>query len=449
MGRGRSLAGTMFSSISVDELRIGMFIHLEGGWLSHPFPLSSFKLVNAQQLQTLRGLGLTKVRWSVEKSDPPTADRTEGGVAAAAQGIDADPVRASGTAAEDTCPMAATVVAARTCPAQADAAEAEREMARHTEHQFAEAASAWREAQAAVSSNPTGAGAQALMLAQAMLQKMNIEGDLRIRLIPDSGDRNAAHALNVTVVSMLIARTLGLEPEVMQDLAVGALLHDVGKHDVPDRFRHVEAGFSAAEVNAYRDHVAKGLLQGRRMGLTAGAMAVLAQHHEHVDGSGFPQRHGADRLSMSSRIVAIVNRYDNLCNPGARSQALTPHEAVSMLFAQGRTRYDGAVLNAFIRMMGVYPAGSLVQLTDERYGMVVAVNASRPLRPRVLVQEGGAASLRTRVLDLEGMPDLGIRRSMAATKLPAPVLQALDPRPRVSYFFEPLQRERAAVALAA
>ncbi|MEO5734077.1 MAG: HD domain-containing phosphohydrolase, partial [Rubrivivax sp.] len=415
-------------------------IHLEGGWLSHPFPLSSFKLATAQQIATVRNLGLKEVRWLPEKSD-----------AAESAPVPAPPAPGAPTAPGSAQVVVLAVPAAASAAGAAgpDPTAAERELARHAARQFAEAAGAWREAHAAVAANPGGAGAQALKLAQAMLQKMMVDGDMRIRLIPDAGDRNAAHALNVTVVSMLIARNLGLEPEVMVDLAVGALMHDIGKQDVPDRFRHAESGFSAAELNAYRDHVAKGLLQGRRMGLSAGALSVLAQHHEHVDGSGFPQRHGVDKLTMASRIVAIVNRYDNLCNPGARGQALTPHEAVATLFAQGRTRYDATVLNAFIRMMGVYPAGSLVQLTDERYGMVVAVNASRPLRPRVLVSDGNGESPRARILDLESVSDLGIRRSLPAAKLPMAVLQALDPRPRVAYFFEPLQQARAAVALAA
>jgi HD-GYP domain-containing protein (c-di-GMP phosphodiesterase class II) len=259
-------------------------------------------------------------------------------------------------------------------------------------------------------------------------------------------------------VSLLIGRTLGLTDVDMLDLGVGALLHDVGKLDVPDRLRHLEDGFTAAELNGYRDHVAKGMLTGRRMALGAGALAVIAQHHEHADGSGFPLRLAADRLTLGARIVAIVNRYDNLCNPATRTIALTPHEAVAMLFAQSRSRYDPPVLNAFIRMMGVYPAGSLVQLTDDRYAMVVGVNSSRPLKPRVLVHEaaGGRNSPRarsseatTQLLDLEREVDLGIRRSLAAAKLPPHVLAALDPRPRVSYYFEPLVVQSRPAELAA
>jgi PAS domain-containing protein len=217
---------------------------------------------------------------------------------------------------------------------------------------------------------------------------------------------------------MLIGRSMGLAEQELVDLGSGALMHDVGKLDVPDRFRHQEEGFSSNELNAYRDHVAKGVTLGQRMGLAAGSLMVLAQHHEHADGSGFPLRLAGERISMAARIVAIVNRYDNLCNPQSRVIPLTPHEAVSVLFAQGRNRFDAAVLNAFIRMMGVYPAGSLVQLTDDRFAMVVGVNSSRPLKPRVLVHDAHVPRSEALMLDLEQQPDLGIRRSLVAAKLP-------------------------------
>jgi hypothetical protein len=143
---------------------------------------------------------------------------------------------------------------------------------------------------------------------------------------------------------------------------------------------------------------------------------------------------------MAARIVALINRYDNLCNPQSRTPQLTPHEAVSVLFAQGRNRFDSAVLNVFIRMMGVYPAGSLVQLTDDRFALVVGVNSSRPLKPRVLVHDPKVPRHEALVLDLETQHDLGIRRSLPAAKLPPAAIEYLDPRPRVSYYFEPLSR---------
>jgi HD-GYP domain-containing protein (c-di-GMP phosphodiesterase class II) len=222
----------------------------------------------------------------------------------------------------------------------------------------------------------------------------------------------------------------------MLDLGVGALLHDVGKLDLPERVRHRDEHFSVAEQRFYEDHVAHGIACAQKMGLSPGALLVIAQHHECADGSGFPARLNTERMTSAARIVSLVNRYDNLCNPHVASKALTPHEALSLLFAQGKTKFDTAVLGAFIRMMGVYPAGSTVQLTDDRYAMVVGVNSTRPLKPRVLVHEAKVPRDEALVLDLEHARGLGIRRSVKPLQLPPASLTYLAPRPRVTYFFE-------------
>ncbi len=407
----------MSSTIAVEKLRVGMFIQLDGGWLSHPFPLSSFRIAGEDQIATLRGLGLRELRWVPEKSDLSDGD--------------INPMPAAGTAPKVD---PATLLAQQ----RRQNLQTQRELMQRCERQHSEAARSWREAWDAVGANPKQAALGAHSLTQAMLDNMLDAQEIGIRLVAGGGDRAAGHALNVGIISLLIARTLGLPENELLDLGVGALMHDVGKTEVADRFRHAEDGFSGVELSAYRDHVAKGVALGQRMGLSVGALTVLSQHHEHADGSGFPLKHGGERLSRGSRIVALVNRYDNLCNPQARTLALTPHEAVSVLFAQGRQRFDAAVLNAFIRMMGVYPAGSLVQLTDDRFGLVVGANSSRPLKPRVLVHEPRLPRSEALVMDLEHTPNLGIRRSLPANKLPTAAIEFLDPRPRVSYYFEPL-----------
>jgi putative nucleotidyltransferase with HDIG domain len=422
----------MVSTIAVEDLRVGMFIQLDGGWLSHPFPLSNFRIASADQITTLQGLGLKQLRWVPEKSELHDE-----------------------AAAAEAAAQAAAAGAAVPSPAEREAEQRrqdlqrQREAAQRCERQHAEAARAWREATDAVAARPQDASRTTEALTRAILDKMLDADEIGIRLVAGGGDRAAAHALNVGVISLLIARTLGLAESDLLDLGTGALMHDVGKAEVADRFRHAEEGFGANEMAAYRDHVAKGVAMGQRMGLSAGALRVLAQHHEHADGSGFPLKLAGERITMAARVVALVNRYDNLCNPQARTLALTPHEAVSVLFAQGRQRFDATVLNAFIRMMGVYPAGSLVQLTDDRFAMVVGVNSSRPLKPRVLVHEPRVPRSEALVLDLEQMPDLGIRRSLPASKLPAPTIEYLDPRPRVSYYFEALHVHQADEELAA
>jgi len=437
----------MAHTIAVEKLRVGMFIHLEGGWMSHPFPLSAFRIGGDEQLATLRGLGLKAVRWSPERSDPEHALPALNGQAAA------DATEDALRQAADCSAAAAAAAAASTAAALAQRRRAlteQRDVAQRCERHYGEAAKAWREASEAITARPQAARAASVALVQGMLDQLLGDNDIAIRLVNGGGgDRASAHALNVSVVSLLIGRALGLPDQDMLDLGVGALLHDIGKQDLPARLHHVEDGFTPAELAGYRDHVAKGVLQGKRLALSAGALSVLAQHHEHADASGFPQRLNVDRMSAPARIVAIVNRYDNLCNPPPRVPALTPHEAVSTLFAQGRNKFDAAVLGAFIRMMGVYPAGSLVQLTDDRFAMVVGVNSSRPLKPRVLVHEARVPRSEALFLNLEEAHNVGIRRSLVAAKLPTATLEYLDPRPRVAYFFEVLSQERSVAEVAA
>jgi putative nucleotidyltransferase with HDIG domain len=248
----------------------------------------------------------------------------------------------------------------------------------------------------------------------------------------------------VAVISLLMGKTFGLSEADMMDLGVGSLMHDIGKIELPDRVRHREEHFTQAELHLYQEHVPHGVNLARKMGLKPGASLIIGQHHEHADGSGFPLRLNADRMSPGARIVALVNRYDNLCNPHVPSKALTPHEALSLLFAQGKSKFDTAILSAFIKMMGVYPPGSTVQLTDDRYAMVMAVNSNRPLKPRVLVHEPKMPRDEALLLDLETDPRLGIRRSIKPQQLPPDSISNLSPRQRVAYFFEPAPAERTA-----
>lgn len=420
------------AAIPVDELRVGMYIHLDLGWMSHPFALSHFKIVSAEQLATLRGLGLSQVRWDPALSDPP------------------DAVHASGAAtAAPTPPSAAAAAAASANPSDTDdarhALQRRREEARLEserlavcESQFNEAAQALRTLTAAVLDAPLQARDQAVALSQSLVDKMTGEHDLCIRVLGDvGGDRAATHALNVSILSLLMGRAFGWGPRELADLGVGALMHDVGKLELPERLRHRDEDFTPSEMRYHEEHVARGVAQARRMNLSAGALLVIGQHHEMADHSGFPLKIGSDRMTAAARIVALVNRYDRLCNPVRAHLALTPHEAVSLMFAQYQHKFEPTVLGAFVKMMGVYPPGSVVQLTDDRLALVTAVNSSRPLKPRVLVHQPGVPHDEALSLNLDAMPGLGIRRSLKPQSLPRDVLMALSPRQRLSYFFEP------------
>ena len=422
--------------IAAAALRIGMFIHLDGGWMSHPFPLSSFKISANSQIATLRALGL-KLRWCPEQSEPEAP-------ADADAEADAEAIEAAALPDDQAAPVPVSAEA----QSQLDHREAltdQREAQAVCERQFGEAAKACKAMVDMVPTKPQGAREQAEALTQALADKMLGDRDLCIRLLNETaGDKAAAHAMNVTVISMLMGRSFGFSETDMLDLGVGAMLHDIGKLDLPERMRHRDEHFSSSETRFYEEHVAHGVAHGRKMGLSSGALLVVAQHHEHADGSGFPLKLNSDRMTIAARIVALVNRFDNLCNPHIPSRAITPHEAVALLFAQGRNKFDTAILGAFIKMMGVYPPGSAVQLTNDRFAIVVGVNSSRPLKPRVLVHEHGVPREDALIVDLEHVAGLGIRRSMKPLALPPESLGYLAPKPRAAYFFEPARDSRSA-----
>jgi putative nucleotidyltransferase with HDIG domain len=445
-------AATHNHVIDVQALRVGMFVHLDVGWMSHPFPLSSFRITSPAQVATIRSLGLERVRWSPLQSDPEAVRPPETNplvelkpAANDADGADPADSAAAAPAVADGTPdkVDAGADAAASAEVQARAARRRRLDAQHEaqkvcERQYGEASRACRQTIELVAGKPREARAQAEALTHALVDKMLGDKELCIRMLTENAaDKASTHAMNVGVISLLMGRGFGFSGEEMQDLGVGAMLHDIGKLDLPPRLRHREDNFSPSETRVYEEHVELGLVQARRMGLSAGATAVIAQHHEHADGSGFPALLKSDGMSMAARIVALVNRYDNLCNPRLLAKAMTPHESLSLLFAQGRSTYDTSILGAFIKMMGVYPPGSTVQLTDDRYGMVVAVNSSRPLKPSVLVHDSGVPREEALVLDLELAPGVGIRRSIKPQQLPPPVLEYLCPAQRIAYFFEP------------
>ena len=455
----------MSQNVVIDDLQVGMFVHLDLGWWAHPFALSSFLITSPDQIATIRGLGLKQLRWSPEKSRLPEPPQPPGEVAAAdaivvaggAPHTDdgAAPPAGDSAAAADGIPAAAAATVAELPPpavigpqaAHQSALAAQNAARQLCEQQYGEAGRAWHEAQRLVPRSPEQAREVTEGLTQALLDKLMVDREMCVRVISDAaGDRVSGHALNVTVIALLMGRVFGFSQDEMLDLGMGALLHDVGKLDLPDRVRHADLPLNPREQQAYRDHVTLGVALGQRMGLREGALAVLAQHHEMADGSGFPARLNLDRMAVGARMVSLINRYDNLCNPAQVAHALTPHEALSQIFAQSRTKFDATMLNAFIRMMGVYPPGSLVQLTDDRYATVVSCNSSRPLKPRVLVCDTKVPVEEALLLNLDTCTDLGIRRSLKATQLPAAARDYLSPRQRMVYFFEPVPSEPAHIA---
>lgn len=410
--------------IDLNEVRVGHYVILNLGWMAHPFPRSSFLLTTERELETLRSLKLKRVRIDPARSELPEADAPQGASAPVASGAVSSTL--SGSAPQPAQPAAA--------PSMMDTHRLSQERA---ERRFQEGARCFKTVTGLVEQQPEAAAAQSQLFVSGLLTEMSGQGESAIRLLDQvMGDRQAQHAVNVMVLSLLLGKAVGLPETDIEALGQAAFLHDVGKLKLPTSVRNLDESFSAAQRKAYESHVAYGVEIGRSMKLPNAVLQPMAQHHEAVDGSGFPTACKGDRIARTSQVLALINRYDGLCNPLNPSRALTPHEAVSRLFASYRARFDAQVLQAFIRMMGVYPPGSVVQLSDGRYAQVHVVNASQPLKPTLLVHAPGNKPQPFLILNLAQMPDLSVQRSLRTDQLPRAVLDDLAPQARYCYFFE-------------
>ena len=407
--------------IDVSQLQIGIYVFLDLGWTEHPFPLNRFKIKNEEQLAQIRQLGLRRVKYVPEKSDVEPLPLT---VAAPSPLESANPQE----------PEDPRILAKRLRQEMLQAQHASLALC---EQQFARASHVVKKLQLNARAAPSECAEAATQLISSFVKEITSTEDVAIRLLSEkTGEEVSAHALNVAILSSLLANAMGLSPEQLLAVGIGALLHDIGKSELPMRLRHREDLKAPLDLAQYFRHVDEGLVLVQRMDLGADVMSVIAQHHAFGDGSGYPPHMLADAISLPARIVAIVNQYDNYCNATNPLKAITPHEALSLMYAKQRKQFDTEIMTHFVRMMGVYPPGSVVQLSDERYAMVTTVNMSRPLKPHVVIYEESVPSDDAIIVNLEEMDELSVQRSLKPAQLPRAVFDYLSPRTRMCYFFE-------------
>ncbi|WP_440116082.1 HD domain-containing phosphohydrolase [Paenibacillus sp. QZ-Y1] len=188
------------------------------------------------------------------------------------------------------------------------------------------------------------------------------------------------HAMNVCLLSSVIGLNLGLNYVQLKDLAIGALLHDIGKVG--------EAPGSGSAANASLHHTWKGfeLIKSKREFNLLVAHTAL-QHHEHMDGTGLPRGMKGKDIHLFARIVGAANMYDNLIN-GLSDRSLLPHEACEEMMAMSGTKLDRDILIEFNRSVSVYPNGTAVRLSTKETGVIVRQHRGLPGRPVIRVARG-------------------------------------------------------------
>jgi putative nucleotidyltransferase with HDIG domain len=310
--------------------------------------------------------------------------------------------------------------------------------AERIEGAFIQTATAIREIEKNLYSNPVATVEQANKLVKKVVDSILVAPELAIHVMGDrlGGEELYFHSLNVTMLALMIARDIKLPNAVVATLGLGALMHDIGKKEIPDKVLLKQGPLTQAERNFYALHCEYGVAIGKRLQFTPAVLAIIAQHHELADGSGYPGGLKGDAIQLLARIVVIVNFYDDLCNPKLIADALTPHEALSLMFAKLRSKFDAKILPVLIRCLGVYPPGTIVQLSNGAIGMVSTVNTSSPMKPTVVVFDADIPKDEAILLNMATQLDVNIAKALHPAQLPGDVYNYLSPRKRVSYYFD-------------
>ena len=416
--------------IHPDQLQIGLFIQLDLHWMDHPFTFGSFKIKSADQIDTLRKLGLKQIRYSPIKSDvAPLA------VAATAKTDQAAELVTPSIEPQQDPALQALLNAKRARLKQHEQRKTQLEAC---EKAFAQAAKVVRNINTNIHTQPKETIAAADHLVGQMLDSLLSASDIAIHLMNGKTSDDAYfHSLNVSVLALMLGKEMKLSRKQIHILGLASLFHDIGKSEVPDRILLKTEGLNRAEQAIVEQHCLWGVEAGHRASIDVAVLKVMAQHHEMCDGSGYPHKLTMDKIDPLARILALVNTYDNYCNKINPIQSLTPHEGLALIFAHQKTKFDPVPLNHFIKCLGVYPPGTLVHLSNECYGLVVSVNASRPLKPQVLVFDKENSANEAMVLDLEFEKGLNISKSVKLAQLPRDAAFYLSPKKRMTYFFSP------------
>ena len=236
-------------------------------------------------------------------------------------------------------------------------------------------------------------------------------GDLRT-----FGDYVYSHSVNVCLLASLLGMHRQLDDRDLQDLALGALAHDLGLMQIPLSIMNKPGKLTPEEIRLSRQHTqfAFDLLTACDPPPTRAAQIAL-QHHENVDGSGYPRGVRDADLPELSRIVAVVNMYDALVTERPFRRAFLPHEACELLSTLVNRYLDADLLDLFLSFVAVYPAGSVVRINTGQIGIVREVpwrNAARPLLS-VITDERGQLLDTPQLLDLAAQKKFFINKPLS------------------------------------
>lgn len=194
------------------------------------------------------------------------------------------------------------------------------------------------------------------------------------------------HALSSAIWAVALGRELGFSHQDLRSLAMGGMLMDVGKLHVDPELLQAQRPLNDKESAYMQEHVSHGLRIIEESGIiNPDVINMVAHHHERHNGSGYPLGTSGEKIPGVARIAAIVDTYGALTSNREYAAAISPSHAIRVLYDARNVEFQAELVEAFIRAIGVYPAGTIVELSSGEVGVVVAEYRSRRLHPKILV----------------------------------------------------------------
>lgn len=344
-----------------------MYIHkICGKWINHPFWKGSFLISNAKTLRTLRALGDKEV-WIDT-----------------ARGLDVEPTPA--VAAPATEPHAAAAVAAAPVPTPRRTdfgdnvmrAEATRDRAKVV------AKALFRDARRGKALSMDAATDIVEEVKDAIMR--NPAAMLSVVRLKKKDDYTYLHSVAVSALMIALGRRLGFEGEPLKDLGMAGLLHDIGKVGVPDAVLNKPGRLNPMEWTSIRLHPQiGGDILGKVAHAVPVALDVCLHHHEKIDGSGYPNKLPGAAISRAARMGAICDVYDAITSDRPYKKGWEPAEAIRRMAEWQEGHFDREIFHAFVKLIGIYPTGTLVRLKSDRLAVVLGQGRHSTLTPIVRV----------------------------------------------------------------
>lgn len=349
--------------LPIERLRPGMYVHeLGGSWMDHSFWRTRFEIAGEEDLQKMREAGLREVVIDTEK------------------GLDVD----EGAPAQPAAAAPPPVAPSRPAPTAPRVSVRE---------EITRAAAITRAGEKAVRSMFATARMGRAVKADSMQPLVNEIHDsvsrnphalVGLARLKTKDDYTYMHSVAVCGLMTLLARKMNFPEDIVHRLAMGGLLHDIGKMTIPDAILNKPGKLTDEEFAIIRTHPKAGwqLLQENEVHDEI-VLDVCLHHQEKLDGSGYPDKLAGDKLSRYARLAAVCDVYDAVTSVRPYNNGWNPGEALRRMFSW-KGHFDEAVLRAFISCLGIYPVGSLVRMQSQRIGVIVD-QGEKPLEPMVKV----------------------------------------------------------------